>query len=183
MVALLIAAGVLWIGKEAAERNVQRIDAELAQTRRDMEAERERVRSRTALARAEDAAHAARVEREQADISKEVTNDYQKQLADLRRRYDALRLQPGGAAADPGGRGDAAVSGLSNSARGADGAAGQDEFSAVVSSRQLMPTASGSHCTAGQCSVPLADLLMASEQALRLEALQTWLREQVQVER
>ena len=57
------------------------------------------------LARARDAAHAARVERDQAVISQEVSQDYAEKIAALRARYDALRLRrrtDGPAGADPG---------------------------------------------------------------------------------
>ena len=61
------------------------------------------------LARARDAANAARVERDQAVISQEVSHDYASKIAALRARHDALRLRsrPDSAArADPGpGRG------------------------------------------------------------------------------
>jgi hypothetical protein len=74
------------------------------------------------LARAQDQAHAARVERDQSVISQEVSHDYQARLADLRARYDALRLQRvhAPAAADPGtGR----ATDLPEAAAGAGGAA------------------------------------------------------------
>ncbi|MGE5722448.1 MAG: hypothetical protein ACM3YM_08290 [Sphingomonadales bacterium] len=156
--ALLIALALLWFGKNAAERHVRDIEGRLRDAAATLAREREEVRSRTALAKAEDAARAARVERDQSRVSQEVSNDFQKQLADLRRRDDALRLSRRAAAADSGGGGGAPVPGLPDAARGADGPAGQD-------------------------GLPAADALIASEQALRLKALQDWVRGQAGIER
>ena len=116
------------------------------------------VRAAAEKARADDAAHARRVERDQTNVSEEVSRDYQDQLVDLRRRYNALRLRLGKAPADPGGAGGAAVPGLSGSSARSDGAAGQD-------------------------GLPAEDALAASEIALRLKALQLWVTGQLSVER
>jgi hypothetical protein len=116
------------------------------------------VRAGAEKARADDAAHARRVERDQNHVSEEVSRDYQNELVDLRRRYLALRLRIGKAAADPGGGGAAAVPGLSGSSAGPDGAAGEDRL-------------------------PAEDAFAASEIALRLKALQDWVTGQLGVER
>ena len=116
------------------------------------------VRAAAEKARADDAAHARRVERHQNHVSEEVSRDYQDQLVDLRRRYDALRVRLGKAPANPGGAGVAAVPGLSDSSAGSDGAAGQD-------------------------GLPAEEALAASEIALRLKALQEWVTGQLGVER
>lgn len=117
-----------------------------------------KVRAAAEKARADDAAHARRVERDQNIISEEVSRDYQDQLADLRRRYHALRVQLGKSPANPGGGGGAPVSGLPGPSGGSDGAAGQD-------------------------GLPAEDALIASDIALRLKALQLWVRGQLGVER
>jgi len=109
-------------------------------------------------ARADDAAHARRVERDQTNVSEEVSRDYQEQLVDLRRRYDALRVRPGKTAADPGGAAGETMPGLPGSSARSDGAAGQDGLLAE-------------------------DALAASEIALRLKALQDWIAGQLGVER
>ena len=81
------------------------------------------------LARARDAANAARVERDQAVISQEVSHDYASKIAALRARHDALRLRsrPDAAArADPGpGRGTD-MPGATAGAGGAAAAAGAE---------------------------------------------------------
>ena len=116
------------------------------------------VRAAAEKARADDAAHARRVERDQTTISEEVSRDYQEQLVDLRKRYHALRLRLAKAPANPGGAGGAAVPGLPVSPSGPDGAAGQD-------------------------GLPAEDALAASEIALRLKALQDWVKGQLGIER
>jgi hypothetical protein len=116
------------------------------------------VRAAAEKARADDAAHARRVERDQTNVSEEVSRDYQDQLVDLRRRYHALRMRLGKAPADTGTAGGEAVPGLSGSSRRSDGAAGQD-------------------------GLPAEDALAASEIALRLKALQEWISGQLGVER
>ena len=156
--ALLIALALLWIGKGMTERQNGRLKSELSQAETLIEQERALARSRAAQAKAEDQAHAARVERGQDHVSQEVSNDYQTRLDDLRRRYDALRLHAAAPAADPNGGGAKAMPPIPVAARGADGAAGEDGLSD-------------------------GDALIASEQALRLKALQDWVRGQESVER
>jgi hypothetical protein len=116
------------------------------------------VRQASAEAKAADAANAIRVERSQSAVSQETDRDYQAQLADLRRRYDALRLRTGPAEADPRGGGGAAMPGIPFAAGGVDAAAAQN-------------------------GLPLEDALIASEQALQLEALQNWVSGQVAIAR
>jgi hypothetical protein len=115
-------------------------------------------RGKTAEAKAADAANVIRVERAQSSVSQETDRDYQAQLAALRRRYDALRLRTGAAQANPGGGGGAPMPGVPSPAGRADAAAAQD-------------------------GLPPEDALIASEQALQLEALQSWVRGQAAVER
>lgn len=116
------------------------------------------VKAAAEKARADDAAHARRVERDQNNVSQEVSRDYQEQLVDLRRRYHALRLRLGKTPAHPGGAAGEAVPGLPGSSSRSDGSAGQDRL-------------------------PAEDALTASEIALRLKALQDWIAGQLGVER
>ncbi|MFV0642936.1 MAG: hypothetical protein ACK5NN_00295 [Sphingomonadaceae bacterium] len=106
---------------------------------------------------------AARAEAEQRRISEEVTHDYETRLADLRSR--AARPErlhaPGRAATDSGGSGGVDMSQISHAASGADETAGEDGFS----------------CPAMSAS----DRLIASEQALQLDALIAWVRQQAGV--
>ena len=155
--ALLIAIGVLWLAKAGAERQNLKLKDQLREANLIIENERQAVRDRTALARAEDAANAARVERDQGTITQETVSAYQKDIAALRARA-AGRVRAGTAAADRSGGGSAPVPGIPAAAGGIDGTAGED-------------------------GLPAADALIASEQALRLKALQDWVRGQAGVER
>jgi hypothetical protein len=112
------------------------------------------------LARAKDQANAARVERDQSIISKEVSNDYQARLAGLRARYDALRLRRGAATArsDPGAGGAAHLPQTPASARGAAQATGEEG---------LPPDAA-----------ELDWRLICSSQAEQLDALIDWVERQ-----
>lgn len=98
------------------------------------------VRRATAQAKAEDAAHALKVERNQVHVTQEVSNEYQARLADLRRRYDALRLRAGAAKVglgNPGRGGTAPVPVLPDAAGGPDAAAAPDPFACEANSLQL----------------------------------------------
>ena len=163
---LLIAIGLAWLAKAGAERQSARLARALAEAKRTIEIDRAQIRAKTALAQAEDAAHAAGVEREQAAISQETSSDYQKQIADLRRRHDALRLRGRTAHADSSGGGSPPMPGIPDAAGGADGATRQDG----------LPSAAAPGLGTG-------DALIASEQALRLKALQDWVAAQAAVER
>lgn len=113
------------------------------------------VRTATAQARADDQAHAREVETKQQEITANVSTDYQQQLASLRARYDSLRASP---AAHLGRGGTAGVPEVPDAAGRSDGAAAQD-------------------------GLPAPDALIASEQALQLQALQGWVAGQGKVER
>jgi len=156
--ALLVALAVLWAGRAMTERQNEKLKAALREANATIEREREAVTDRVAQAKAEDAAHAARVERDQNHVSMETSDAYQQQVADLRRRYDALRLRSGTSEADRAGRSAAGVPKVSDTARIADGSAGEDGLSSI-------------------------DALIASEQSVRLQALQQWVSGQETVER
>jgi hypothetical protein len=158
MVALVLALGLALLAKAGESR---RADKWQARARAEIAAHKltiAHVRAAAEKARADDAAHARRVERDQSKVSEEVSRDYQKDLADLRRRYDALRVRLGKTQANPGGTGSAPLPCLPGAAGGPDGAACQE-------------------------GLPSEDALIASEIALRLEALQRWVTGQLGVER
>ena len=158
---LLVALAGAWLSRNAAEHRSTALRAQMAATRQQLEHEREAVRRTTALAQAQDAAKAARAERDQIRVSQEVNDAYLAQLADLRRRHDALRVRSGAAGADSGGGADAPVPGVSDSPGGTDDPAGEAGLSST-----------------GGTGLEEADALIASEQALRLKALQEWVRRQ-----
>lgn len=122
-----------------------------------------KVRSTAEAMRAKAAEAALAAERLQGKISEEVSSDYRARIDKLRRRAGAaaggMRSDQGGA--DTGG-GGAAMSGVPGAAGRVDGAAGEDR----------LPRAGLSG----------GDALIASEQAVRLEELQRWLRRQAQAD-
>ena len=108
------------------------------------------VRTKTAAAKAEDAAHAREVESRQNIASQESSNDYQTELSRVRAEYDRLR-NAAARRTDQGGRGSSSVSGAAASASGPDAAA-------------------------AQAGLPPEDALTATEQAIQLKAIQDWAR-------
>ena len=114
---------------------------------------------RAAAAQAEqaDQANAKRVRAEQAAINQRSNNAYETRLADARARAERLRLQAPTAAADPRSRDRSAVPGVPAATGSADQAAGQD-------------------------GLPDKDALTATEQAIQLDELIKWIRQQREVD-
>lgn len=108
-------------------------------------------------ARASDRANAQRVATEQRAINERTSNDYETRLAAARALARRMREQTAGAAADPRGRGNTAVPGLSAPAAGPARAAGEDRL-------------------------PDADRLIATEQAIQLDELIRWVKGQASVD-
>lgn len=108
-------------------------------------------------------ANAQRVAREQEIITDAITGPYRAKLAALRHRFELLRnadrLRAGSPRTDPGRADPAGVPGLPAAAGRADAAAGEDRLPAP-----------------GELSLP--DALIASEQALQLQALIDWVAAQ-----
>jgi len=109
-------------------------------------------RAAAEAARSADKAAAERVRTEQAAINQRSNHDLQARLADARANADRLR-QLAESPAHSGPRGGALVPGLPASASRADQAAGQDRL-------------------------PLAEALIATEQAIQLDELIGWVRRQ-----
>ena len=108
-------------------------------------------RAAAEVARAADRAAAERVAAEQRAINERTENAYEARLADARARADRLRIETRTAATDPGSRGSAAMPGL--------------------------PAAPGQPSqAAGQGGLP--DRLIATEQAIQLDELIKWVRQQ-----
>ena len=94
----------------------------------------------------------ARVAKSQKDVTDETLDDYNRRVADLRARYKRLL--------DQGNR----------------SASGNPDLPAVPNAT------SGTDAAAQQDGLPAADALTASEQALQLDALITWVERQAKVE-
>lgn len=116
------------------------------------------VRSAVAAAKKANEDNVTRIETEQDTKTQEVSREYQARLADLRRRYDAGRL-----------RSDTAAQG----GRAPDGAAGTVQGSRV------------SHPSGGpDASASARDLQFNAEaNAIQLEELQKWIRDQQAIKR
>jgi hypothetical protein len=112
------------------------------------------VRLKTAEIQASDARHAREVESHQNVISQESSHDYQAELARVRADFaERLRRARSAAGTDQGRSGKPSVPGIAPSADGPDAAATED-------------------------GLPLPDALIATEQAIQLQALQGWVKAQ-----
>jgi hypothetical protein len=107
-------------------------------------------------ARAADAANLQRVAAEQRAINERTSDDYQARLAAAHALAHRLRAAATGSATDTGAGGAAPMPGLSAAAGGAAQGPGEDRF-------------------------PLADRLVATEQAIQLDELIEWVRRQAAV--
>lgn len=103
-------------------------------------------------AEAKQKANLVRVAKAQEEITDETVTDYRARLADLHARYDRLRTQ-----------GNRSASGNTGMPAVSDTASRVDEAS-------------------GENGLPTPDALIASEQALQLDALITWVERQAKVE-
>lgn len=138
-------------------RTDQRDDARsaLKAERASFAAFRSDVQAATEVARRRDAENVARVQQAQSTITEEVSRDYQARIADLSSRVAALRVR--NAAPDvPGRSGTAAVPAARPAPGGVDAAAVDPGLS-------------------------FEERIVATEQALRLQALQFWVRRQGEI--
>jgi signal transduction histidine kinase len=110
-------------------------------------------RAAAATARAAEAANAARVAAEQRTINERTAHDFETRLAAARAAAERLRRQAAAAATNPSGGGSASVPRLPPAAGGTAEGAGEDRFSEF-------------------------DRLTATEQAIQLDELIKWVREQ-----
>jgi hypothetical protein len=134
--ALCLSYGLL----RAEKHHSAKVETRLHQTESAYAQFQADVRSKTALAQAQDAANAARVEAAQSKATQEVSDDYQTQLAALRARYNALSLRAGKTGSDSGRGGKANLPVVSDPASGVDGAASSapvNEFNAEANALQL----------------------------------------------
>ena len=114
-------------------------------------------RAAAEAARAADKAAADRVRAEQRAINERITHDYEKRLAVLRDRTGRLRSAAAAAGADPCRRGTAPMPGVPAAACPAAAGAGQDRLLAE-------------------------DAVIATEQAIQLDALIQWVKRQAAID-
>lgn len=131
-----------------------KLKAENTQARFDLQVSN--YRAAAAKAHADDLANAARVKAEQQQITQEVSNDYEARLADARRRADALKLHAAPAKTNPGGSGAAQL--------------------------PTVPVSASATLEAPGDGFSIADRLLATEQAIQLDELITWVEAQRKVD-
>lgn len=139
----------------------------LSDAREQIAAEQEAHRSTVAnyraaasIAKALDRQNVELTEALQGAENRRIADDYEARIADARARAAAAGVQRQAAAADPGHRGDAAMPGVPGTAARADEASGQDRLSGAVGTD---------------------DALIATEQAIQLDALIDWIEAQARV--
>jgi len=113
-------------------------------------------RAAAAQAEASDKANAERAAAEQRNINERTEHDFEARLAAARLSAQRLREQTSAASTDPGSRTSAPVPGLSAAAGGLAETAGED-------------------------GLPQPDALTATEQAIQLDELIKWVRQQAAV--
>ncbi|MGB3793467.1 MAG: hypothetical protein WA978_12095 [Sphingopyxis granuli] len=152
-----IAALLAWALILRAERDA--VTADLAAEQNAHAATVASYKAATATARILDAQNKQLTERLQSEETRRISDAYDARIADARARAAVAGLRTETAAADSGSRGGAPVPGISDPARGADGAA----------------------CEAGLPALGTADALIATEQAIQLDALIDWVEAQSRV--
>lgn len=137
----------LLLAKAGETRRADKLQVRVTETQAAFDKTVSDYRRVRAEQKAKDAEHARKVEAAQAKTSQEVSNDYQKRLADLRARYD--RLRTGASSPNPGSGGSSPVPSLPS--------------------------------TAGRSDDPTA--FNCEADAIQLDSLQQWLRDQLAIPR
>jgi hypothetical protein len=110
--------GVLWLSLGSEKRHSAKVSRRLAETMAAFDYFKAEVQAKTALAKAQDAAHAARVERDQATIAERTNDEIRNRIAAA--RAVAGRVRGESCKADPGGGRIETVPSPSNAAGSAD---------------------------------------------------------------
>jgi hypothetical protein len=153
--AALAAAALLWLvqsrdhWRDTARANELRFQQEQAAHAATVA----NYRAAAEQARLDDAANLARVRADQAAISERTANDFETRIASARAAAVRLREQAAAPAADPGAGGGAPMPGVPAAAGTVAQAAGEDRL-------------------------PQSDRLLATEQAIQLDELIKWVRQQ-----
>ena len=160
-IAVSLALAILLVIQKAETRHWRKESGQYEQLYRGSEAALAgtvaNYRAAAEQARAADQANAERVHAAQAKINEERSDEFEARLAAARAAAERLRSPARQAAADPGGRPGAPVPGLSPAPGEPPQAPGEDGF-----------------------SVP--DRLTATEQAIQLDELIKWVKEQAKVD-
>jgi hypothetical protein len=153
--AALAAAALLWLVQSRDHwRNTARAnELRFQQEQAAHAATVANYRAAAEQARLDDAANLARVRADQAAISERTANDFETRIASARAAAVRLREQAAAPAADPGAGGGAPMPGVPAAAGTVAQAAGEDRL-------------------------PQSDRLLATEQAIQLDELIKWVRQQ-----
>lgn len=117
-------------------------------------------------------ANVARVEADQAEITQEITDDYESRIGAVRAYADRLRAAAVRAAPiDPGSASAVGLPGSGSASTGADGAPANPQ----------LPARSGA-CPAALVCLTIDQALKATEQAIQLDALIDWNERQLNVQ-
>jgi hypothetical protein len=153
--AALAAAALLWLVQSRDHwRNTARAnELRFQQEQAAHAATVANYRAAAEQARLDDAANLARVGADQSAISERTANDFETRIASARAAAVRLREQAAAPAADPGAGGGAPMPGVPAAAGTVAQAAGEDRL-------------------------PQSDRLLATEQAIQLDELIKWVRQQ-----
>jgi hypothetical protein len=156
--AAALALGILLFAQKLETRHWRKQSGQFEQLYRAEQAAFARTvanyRAAADAARAADRAAADRIRAEQQAVNERIAHVYEARLAAARARR--LQLATAAAAADPCRGGTASVPGLSATACGTPEAAGEDRL-------------------------PAGDALLATEQAIQLDALIGWVKDQARI--
>jgi len=137
IIALLIAvAGLLWLNGKAESARAAKWQTRSIETQAAFDQTVANYRGATELAKAQDAAHAARVERDQNVVSLETLDAYRKELDALKLRYANLRVRAGEAGTNKGNIGKSRMPEVSNPSGGSNQGAVAD-FACEANDLQL----------------------------------------------
>lgn len=166
-------AAHVFIINPSLRASIKVANADIAAYRNAHDSIKATARAATAMAELADRKNAERVFSQQQSITKEIVDDYESQLADVRARAAALdrrlRARTGNGTGASGGTATD-LSGARGAAGGADEAAGEDRLPA------------GDLAGSPAWAMSLEDAVTATEQALQLEALIDWVEAQALVD-
>jgi hypothetical protein len=135
--ALLLVVGVQHFALAGEKRHSAKVETRLVQTQAAYDQFAANVRAAQEKAAADNKAHVEAVTRQQEQITSKVESDYASKIADLRRRYDAVRLHTGTATADSGAAGSTGVSGIPEASSGAAEGTAPDSLACALNTEQL----------------------------------------------
>lgn len=136
VIAMLVYIGLLHLNLAVERRSAAKWQREAVGWQQALKTTEANYRAASEAARKADRENKLRVEAEQSRINMEVSSDHKKQLADLRARYDALRLRLA-SGVNTGSPGAEAVPGVPDTTCRADDFSLEDRFLASEQALRL----------------------------------------------